>query len=100
MNLAVLQMNRTITVKERKQRINPNNSEYNMYIIGTQAKDRKNYSLLKAFFFPIVSDRNSGTTLYWESNFSVLKKKFTNLEKEIRMDSVILDRNCYMEIDI
>ena len=54
MNLAVLQMNRTITAKERKQRINPNNSEYNMYIIGTQAKDRKNYSLFKAFFFPIV----------------------------------------------
>lgn len=64
MNLAVLQMNRTITAKERKQRINPNNSEYNMYIIGTQAKDRKNYSLFKAFFFPIVWDRNSGTTLY------------------------------------
>lgn len=35
-----------------------------MYIIGTQAKDRKNYSLLKAFFFPIVWDRNSGTILY------------------------------------
>lgn len=39
-------------------------TEYNMYIIGTQAKDRRNYSLLKAFFFPIVWDRNSGTTLY------------------------------------
>ena len=46
-SLAVFQMNRTITVKGGRQRTNPDNLEHSTYIMGPQAKDRKNCSLLR-----------------------------------------------------